>query len=426
MKRIIATFVLLVSCMIAAGCAGGAMQSNNGGISSGTGQGSSGTLQATACADPTTPLPASYSKEWIYAADITETPYVYGFAIDPSTGALTSAAWSPAGTNRNPHSLAVDAQGRFLYVGSDNPFANPDRMLETYSVDASSGHPTFVNYQTTGYPADIGFDPTFTTFYLVDPVGLFSSTAPTGSTIQPYLIGSDGVPIKNGPPGEITPAYGGTFGFKLNGGLVLLSRDSEMPESNGSIRSFQRNCSTGALTPMVNFAYSKGLRLISVPTQGNYFVGYDCAGSSTPGSQLFSVDSGGNIAAVQNGFIPGVCSISSNHSSTFMAAAMHSNPSDQYSPSDTLVLYRFDNAAGTLTETDRYQFPAQLDSAGGYVKPLLGLPTFDLTDHFIYVSLTNQLAGFSYDSVTGKLSPVPGSPITTNLTFQPMIVAGTP
>ena len=62
---------------------------------------------------------------------------VAAYAIDATSGALTSVAGSPFALNGSPVSSAIDASGRFLIVGTSPGAA--DSCLAVYSIDPSTG-----------------------------------------------------------------------------------------------------------------------------------------------------------------------------------------------------------------------------------------------------------------------------------------------
>ena len=105
---------------------------------------------------------------------------VSGYAIDPSTGALTAIPGSPFAAGPDPTSVAVDPSGKFAYVansGSNN--------VSGYTINPSTGALTTI----VGLPFAPGTDPASMT---VDPSGKFVYVANgdfsnnvTGYTIDP-------------------------------------------------------------------------------------------------------------------------------------------------------------------------------------------------------------------------------------------------
>jgi 6-phosphogluconolactonase (cycloisomerase 2 family) len=77
---------------------------------------------------------------------------VQSYALDSKTGVLS--AKTGATVQSKPASLAVDSEGRFLYVGKQQPFSN--RNLEVYSIDDGSGALAFAGGVLTGAGSMVG------------------------------------------------------------------------------------------------------------------------------------------------------------------------------------------------------------------------------------------------------------------------------
>lgn len=76
---------------------------------------------------------------------------VQSYALDPKTGVLSLRGGITV--QSKPTSLAVDSEGRFLYVGKQQPFSN--RNLEVYSIDGKGGL-SFVGGLLTGSGSMVG------------------------------------------------------------------------------------------------------------------------------------------------------------------------------------------------------------------------------------------------------------------------------
>lgn len=353
-------------------------------------------------------VPTTYSEQYLYGADIQESPYLWGYKIDNSTGALTAMPWSPIQTFRNPHAGIGHPSGNYLYLVSDNPFQTIDRVLETYSIGAN-GLPTFVQYREFGFPSGIAFDPSGK--QLLVGSGFGDTAGPSTATndrsaLQSFTISDTGMPVPTSVV-FVKLQFGSTFGFKKNGAVVIWGHTSSSVISNGAVHVYTRSCSTGQPTDKTSFAYDKGLRFVAVPPDGDYFIGFDCLGPN-PGAQVFKLDPVTlSVSAVPNGFIPGVCWLTVSPSGRFLAAAVHENPTDQFSPFDVIVLYRFDAVTGAVAETDRFTIPP--DANGVHAET--GIPVFNSGSKFLYVSdINNDVLAFQVNETSGKLTPVQGSP----------------
>ena len=73
------------------------------------------------------------------------------YAIDANTGALTPVDGSPFDASPSPYAIAVDLDGRFVYVGNDDA---PDET-SVFSVDQASGKLTAVHGSPFFSPAGL-------------------------------------------------------------------------------------------------------------------------------------------------------------------------------------------------------------------------------------------------------------------------------
>jgi 6-phosphogluconolactonase len=110
------------------------------------------------------------SGRFAYAAN--DTGSVSGYAINSDTGALTAVPGSPFPAGLLPSCIAVDARGKFLYVGNSE-----DNNLSGYTIDSETGALTaipgspFLNAE--GSPLSIAVDPSGTFVYVASAGGSF-------------------------------------------------------------------------------------------------------------------------------------------------------------------------------------------------------------------------------------------------------------
>jgi 6-phosphogluconolactonase len=143
---------------------------------------------------------------------------VSAYTINGSTGALTTVPGSPFATGRNPHAVAVDPSGKFVYVvnlGDVSPgniaayTANPSN-ISAYTVSPSNGALTAV----PGSPFPVMAFPAPSTFFFnilnevglaVDPSGKFVYVTYTNSnnSVMAYAI--------NAGNGALTAVPGSPF-----------------------------------------------------------------------------------------------------------------------------------------------------------------------------------------------------------------------
>lgn len=175
---------------------------------------------------------------------------VWVYEISATTGALTLVAGSPFTVQHTfvaADSLAVDASGRFLYVGQ----VDPARGIMAFTIDPSTGALT----QVTGSPFHLGvaqLQAHAGAEFLLGTAQILDQSGPAAPdpNIYVFSVTSNGIPTQVfGSPFRTTYApydltilpnegFVFTFGVDLNTGM------------QGAIEGFQLNSSTGALTAM--------------------------------------------------------------------------------------------------------------------------------------------------------------------------------
>jgi 6-phosphogluconolactonase (cycloisomerase 2 family) len=140
------------------------------------------------------------SGAFLYAVNSaanTNVSSVTAYAINSSTGALTSITGSPFATGSGAQSVALDPVGKFLYVGN-----NPDGTVSAYTINQSTGALTGV----AGSPFDTGAGAGQKSTYSVnvDPSGAFLyALNGTQGNVSAFTI--------NSVSGALTPVAGGPF-----------------------------------------------------------------------------------------------------------------------------------------------------------------------------------------------------------------------
>ena len=116
---------------------------------------------------------------------------VYGYAVDPTTGALTPVAGSPFSTSTNSAtSITLDPTGKFVYVGGNASGSSQD-IVSAYAIDATTGALTSIagspysqsptNATTTSVKVESSGKFLYTTFGNSDAIKVYSIDASTGS-----------------------------------------------------------------------------------------------------------------------------------------------------------------------------------------------------------------------------------------------------
>ena len=106
---------------------------------------------------------------------------VQTYSLNWDTGVLSLRSGSTVTVQSKPTSLAIDSEGRFLYVGKQQPFSN--RNLEVYSIDGNSGAPAFNRGLLTGTGAMVG------PFAVVaEPQGQFVYSVDVNANLTPFVL----------------------------------------------------------------------------------------------------------------------------------------------------------------------------------------------------------------------------------------------
>jgi 6-phosphogluconolactonase len=167
---------------------------------------------------------------------------VSGYTIDPSTGALTPIVGSPfaadAGPFSGPSSMAVDPSGRFAYVGNSG-LGN----VSGYAINPSTGALTsIVGSPFAGGPFELELRS-----MTVDPSGKFAYVANdvNFNNVLGYMI--------NPSTGALTPITGSPFTVGSLTDFVAVDpsgRFAYVADEDGTVAGQTIDPSIGALTPI--------------------------------------------------------------------------------------------------------------------------------------------------------------------------------
>lgn len=152
---------------------------------------------------------------------------VQSYALDPSTGVLSLKGGITV--QSKPTSLAVDSEGRFLYVGKQQPFSN--RNLEVHAIDGNGGLSS-VGGLLTGTGALVG-----PMAVVAEPQGQFVYAADQNGNLVPMKLDpatgglAEGTPVTGvivgggggGVGNPFTFAASGTAPFWVDGCTVVAS-----------------------------------------------------------------------------------------------------------------------------------------------------------------------------------------------------------
>ena len=322
---------------------------------------------------------------------------VSGFAVDPTSGALTALAGSPFAAGSSPSAVAADLSNKFLYVA--NKLSN---NVSAFTVDAKTGALT----EITGSPFAVGSAPVALS---VDPLGKFVYVVNQNSnSLSVFALDSSS--------GALTPASGSPFPTAVNPNSVAVDPlgrfvyvpNFVVPQAYGSLDS---NAS----------AYSvdrTGDTLHTVPGSP-FFVNAPVFATVDPSGKFLyvSVDSGSILFGINGYSIDGTtgalgATVSYNMYPLGTPSATVFDPAGKffYALDDRPLAGGYDIAAYTVNSTNGQlaTLPASPFAAGPYPLAI----SVDPSGKFIYAPNFhgNNVSAYSIDATTGNLTPIPGSP----------------
>ncbi len=310
---------------------------------------------------------------------------ISGYSMNPD-GTLVPLAASPFSTGLHPFALAADIQGKFLYVADENSSA-----IFTYAINALTGALTQVGLPTAvaSTPTAIAIHPSGAWLYApsknADTINGFSIDPVTGALTA--LPGSP-FPDTGSGPAVITLDPSGQYAFVSNNGSLNISV-------------FSVNPATGLLSP-------KGTPISAghSPVQSR---------TDLPGAHLYVEDDFDNVFYTYN--IADDGTLSHFSPPTFPAPfspqypALSPNGNFLYvpsflpqmgGPSSTVGVYSIDPATGALAEISGSPFVTEIFAESIAIDP---------SGNFAYVpsEAVNFITGYSLNSVTGAMSPLPAT-----------------
>jgi len=337
-----------------------------------------------------------------YVADTNDGPNgsMSYFTIAASNGALALGAGSPypSPAGAQPTAVAVDPTGQFLYVGNVG-----SSNISTYTVDATTGALTSTGTVSSGaasIPEAIAIDPSGQFFYVADE----GNNVVLAYIIDPVTgaLTAAGPPIGAGSePDSIIVDPTDRFVYVTNIG-------------DRTISAFAINAATGALTVVPGSPFVSGNQpnALAVDPLYQYLYAANIGDGTVSG---FAIDgSSGALATLSGspftvGTAPGSLTVDSSGTLLYVA-----NSGD-----GTLSGFQISSTTGNLTAVAGSPFV----TGGG--EPLAVV--IDPSDQFLYVTNgaapnANSISAFTIAVSTGALTPVPGSPFSSDGALPSSIV----
>jgi 6-phosphogluconolactonase (cycloisomerase 2 family) len=220
------------------------------------------------------------------AGEVIGSPGICGFAINPTTGALTRVPGSPIvfpGDNRNQ--MAIDGTGRFVF--EPNGFTSQGTGFNVYQIDPVTGSLTLSS--ATANAAPVG------SFTAASADGRFLFNAGNG-LVEAFAI--------NASTGQLLIVPGTTTSTSGSAGPMVVSADSKFlyvaNQTEGTVAVFAIG-SNGSLTSVTgsNFAIDNGAQFITLTPDGRFlFV------AAAPNNSLSQTVKGYAVNPVAGTFTP--------------------------------------------------------------------------------------------------------------------------
>ena len=245
--------------------------------------------------DGTAPAAVSLAPNGKFAFSASDSgTKIHAFTINQSTGQLTEVSGSPFSTGFKTGStfpdIAVDSQSAHLYLASAG-----DDEVAGFAIDPTSGALTPLKGSPYAAGAGAGAIPAFSPdgkfLYVMDQ----GATGTGANSVSGYSIGTDGslTAIAGSPfPAGTDPSW---ISFTPDGKFAYVA-DTGVDE----ISAYSVNATTGALTALATatFVTDEHPQDLTVDTAGKHLYVPVANGSTAGAIQVFTIDADGTLAAV--------------------------------------------------------------------------------------------------------------------------------
>jgi 6-phosphogluconolactonase len=327
--------------------------------------------QLGSVAFPGSPAYAATNGRLLYVSDEMQN-VIYGYSIDPGTGALTTLSGSPfgspfgngcTGSAAGGCQLAIDPQGKYLAILC--PEAIQAIQIGTFLINQNTGALTPTS---AAAPVDNGSP----VQVVIDPSGRFVYVSDLGAPAGGIQISAFSI---NSATATLTPLAGSPFNFPAGEnprGLIVDSSGTHLyaPLQSGAVAGLSLDPSTGALTGITGSPFPDpgglGLATVALQPSGKYLYSTAVSNGLAYGYQI-NPNTGALTAFSSLGF-PGP-----------LALSIVADPSGQflfvYSEQNGFEIqpYAINSATGALTAMS----PVQLGFNSGALT--LGFPGVFLT-----------------------------------------------
>jgi len=378
------------------------------------------TGSVTGCGGPGRNTSVSEVLEVLYVAD-SSAGNIQAYRIDNATGTLTALPGSPfpggGGTG-----VAVDASGKFLFVGS------PDgQIVDVYSISPGTGalakltDPNSDSRQPgqTGAGGRYGLLGTFAGSFAVIPSRqLLYVTNTNEGGVYAFSIGSSG---------ELTPLTGSPFNVPLTNPLGLAADPSGkfLYTGNiwdGSILESTIDPMSGALTAATGSPFDAGTCCTLTVDQSGGFLYRSVIGNSIYAFAV-SPDTGALTPVDGSPFLLGRADhFAGDPRGRFLYGSFtgYGDGTELPDVNGTISATAINESTGALTSIPGSPFRVEMGA---------NFVAIDPTGKFLYVSNLGvrgqnhgSLSAYAIDPTTGTLAPIPGFPISAGQSPQALAI----
>ncbi|MGB8965284.1 MAG: beta-propeller fold lactonase family protein [Candidatus Cybelea sp.] len=323
---------------------------------------------------------------------------VSAYAINASTGALTQLTGSPFAAGYQPTSVAVDANGKFLYVANNGSVSGHySGNVSAYAINAHTGVLTPIKgspFPAGDGPTGVATDPTgkfaYVTNYASFNVSAYAVNSRTGALKQVH-----GSPFNAGPHAPLTAVavdHAGRF-------VYVTDLGRSYPYSIGRVYGYTINARTGALTRIKGSPFEAGY--------GPDSLAIDPAGKFVYVTNYGSGDVSGYSINANTGFLTQVAGSAFEANTYASGVAIGPNGKFVYVPTAFQVYaYAIDPLTGALALVQRASAPGTVNAVA-----------IDPTGKFAYVTASvngssyhGGVSAYAINASSGTLTPVNGSP----------------
>jgi 6-phosphogluconolactonase (cycloisomerase 2 family) len=344
------------------------------------------------------------SGKFVYVANQTSNN-ISAYTINGDTGALTPVPSSPFTSGLDPGSVAIDPTGRFAYV--NNLDDSPGGDVFGYTIDPTTGALTLMSDS----PFLVGSG----AFALaIAPSGEFGYVSfGDGGAITVFSINhTTGVPTEVGSPFAIDGASGFSLVITPSGKFIYIVGLN----SPGTIVALSVNTATGALTAVKGSPFPAGFEPSSATVDPNGTLLYVTNNGSNE-VWTYTIAGDGvltllNKARTQQG--PGPVVLAGGSTSvTYTPKFAYVANQGSSTVASSISAYTINASSGRLTAISGSPFR---DGAAGTFA-LANSVAVDPSGRFAYVANTaGSVAEYTINSSSGALAAIPGSPLTVGST----------